>query len=260
MIAEEQGQLDAAMEALKLLVHLNLESGDRGEALAYLERAKGIGSQDLSLWERSFEIALESGQVDQAAEDGRRLAELYRAPGLHRKAAGVFKRLTELVPDEWDFQRELAQSHAQAGEVELAVEVLERFAKKKLQKQEDELARLAYAEILSIDGSREGARERLEGLEDGLFRKRQEERRETLRRTLWAVGSLVLFLALFYDLAARRALGLTLRQISADNLIEDGQHARALERLQALEARFPLASVRFFELGVMLEELERKAR
>ena len=112
MLAEKIGDLEQASEALKMVVHLQLENSEQEQARSTLQRLKDLDEADPFPWEKSFELALEEGRKKDAIEDGRTLVEIYRKPGLHRKVVGVLERLSQLQTSTWEIVRELARARA----------------------------------------------------------------------------------------------------------------------------------------------------
>lgn len=258
LLAEELGELEQATEALKMAVHLQLESGAVDGARAGLERLKELGPEDPFVYERSFELALEEGRVDDALADGEHLVELYREPGLFRKAARVLERMVEASDGAWDHVRALAQARADAGERDEAIKGLESYGSRHLSAENYAFAHKVYAEILAIDPDSQGARETIDEIKSGEMARRKAFWRKMKSRVL-LVGALVAALfCLGYEVFARRAYVDAQEEIVRRGLIEAGQYAQALEVYASMRARFPWATVSLYDVRMQMAQLESK--
>jgi len=257
-LAEARGDDAQVVEALKVIAHLKLESGDRHGAVEDLARASRLAPNDPSIGERTLDLAIQDGQVDQAVAVGLRLAEVYRVPGLHTKARAVFERLVELVPDSWELRRELARAQVDCGDHDGAVGGLERHGKQLLAQAADQQARAVYAEILALVPKHRGARKIVKLIDDRVLEQRRARRRTLVRRAvLVAVGVPALTLLLF-EAAARVAYSRAERRIEELELIESRRYAEAAEILTAVRARYPYTPTALFDVRSRVARLRAK--
>mgnify|MGYP001393649828 CR=1 FL=1 len=258
LLAEELGQLEQASEALKVAVHLQLESGAKADARKGLDRLKELGPEDPFVWERSLELALQEGRNEDALEDAGQLVELYIGPGLFKKAAGVLEKMVELSDGAWEHVKALAHARADAGEREAAVEGLEECGAKELAKENYVFAHKVYAEILALDPESESARETIGEIKSGELARKKAMWRKVKGRAvlgLCAVGALC---ALFYEVLARRAFVAAQLEVTQRGLIESGRYAQALEVYAQLRAEYPWATVSLYDVRRQISELEAK--
>jgi hypothetical protein len=258
LLAEELGELEEASEALKMAVHLQLEAGSAGEARAGLERLKELGPEDPFVWERSFELALEEGRTEDALEDGATLVELYRGPGLFRKAAAVLERMVEVSGGAWEHVKALAHARADGGEREAAVRGLEQYGQQQLAQELYPFARKVYEEILAIEPDSKDARETIEEIRSGELARRRARWRKLRRRALLTVVGALALTWLGYEMQARQAYSLATREITRGGLIEAGRYSEAIERYAQVRARYPWATVSLYEIGTQISELRAR--
>ncbi len=260
LLAEEIGELEQASEALKMAVHLYLESDLREEARQGLERLKELGPEDLFVWERSFELALEEGRKEDALADGKRLVNLYREPGLFRKAGAVLEKMVEASDGAWEHVKALAHTRADGGERDAAVAGLEQYGSQKLAEELYPFARKVYEEILTIDPEKKSAKETIAEIKSGDLARRRRRWRKLRQRVVLGTVLVLLLAWLSYESLARHALALATRQIARDGLIESGRYPEAISRYAEVRARFPWATVSLYEVDNQIGELEKKIR
>lgn len=258
LLGEGLGKLEEAAEALKVLAHLHLEAGRADEGRARLEDAKRVAPADPAVWEKSYRLALSQGRRADALADGRHLAELYRPPGLHRKAALVLAELTELAPEDFGLCRELAHELADAGDSAPALAALEAFARAALGRGDDRGARAALEEVLRFDAGREDARASIARIDEGLYERRRRRRERLRRSALWlALAALALFAAA-REAVARRALAGAERAIARGEWIEAKSYERAAAALEAVARAHPWTSTALFDVPRLVTELRAK--
>ncbi len=260
LLAEKAGDLEQASEALKLVVHLQLENSEREPARATLERLKKLDQSDPFAWEKSFELALAEKRRKDAVADARKLIELHRKPGLHRKVAQVLERLIALQGSSWKLVQELARARAEAGDRDAAVKGLEQFAADSIDLESYPLACKAYEEVLLIQPTRAKAKEKLQELRSGALLQRKQRRRRMRRRLLALFTMLVVLPWCTAELLARRAYVSTTRSIVHDQLLEAGDYDGALARYAAVRSRYAWTLTGHFDLDPLIEELATRAR
>lgn len=258
-LAEELGRPETAVDGLKILAHLRWESGDKAEARVALERALELDDTDTALWERSMELALEDERFDDVRAYGLRLVDLYREPGLHRKACAVLETLLELEPESWELHRERAHSLADCGELPEAVKSLTRFGEARLGRDEFDQARMAFEEVLELDPSAKAPRKTLEGIQTGDFERMVVHRRLLVRRLVMG-GCVALVLGvLVFEGLARGAYRTAVRVISERELIEERRYEEAADLMQGVLEAHPFSVTTLFDVRPQLAELRRKA-
>jgi tetratricopeptide (TPR) repeat protein len=260
VLAESTGQLESASEALKLVVHLELERGGVRDARAALEKLKQIDEDDPFVWERSFELALGEKRTADATADARTLVALYRRPGLHRKARGVIERLIAAAGETWERVQELAQLCAESGDVPGGVQVLERFGRARLGEDAYTLARRAYQEILTLDPHAQGAQATLDEIDNGVLERKRARWRKLRLRLLLALGAAVLVPWIGYEALARRAYLDVTREMLRQDWTSPGRERFAVEEFRAVGERYHWSTMAQFEVPAMLAELEALAR
>lgn len=257
-LARAAGDGAGATEALKMLVQLLLEAGERQRARQRLEEAKALSPKDTALWERSFALAREDGRRAEALADGRRLVALYREPGLHRKARGVLEQLVELDPSSWELRRELSHSLADCDDLPAAVAGLEGLGGTLLGEGEYLRAAVVYEEVLKLDPRHDAAKETLAAIQSGELARRRTRRALLLRRAVLGLVLLLFATWLGFELAARRALLRADRAIVAGGLLELRRYDAAAEALREVQRRYPSSTTALLDVPARLADLERR--
>jgi len=254
-MAEGAGEVDQAVEALKMVVHMHLEAGETGEAQAELDHLKDLAASDPSIWEKSFQLALDDGRYEDAVSEGKELSELYKGPGLFKKAKAVISQLVDLEPESWELVRELARLRAETGERKLAIQELESFGEARLAEAEYPLAARVFEEVLALDPRRKSATETLDLIQSGEHERHCARMRRLKRRVLLGLSILALAGWLGYEGTARRAYVQTVHEVWIDNLIEDGRYEEAAGRFDDLRARFPFATTGWYDARLRARDL-----
>jgi tetratricopeptide (TPR) repeat protein len=256
MLAEKMGEPQQAVEALKLVAHLQLENDEHEAARGTLARLKGLDEDDPHAWERSFELALTQNRHADAVADGRALIEIYRKPGLHGKVVEVLGRLQPIQGAKWEHVRELAQARAAAGDREGAVKGLEHFAAGLIGLESYPLACKAYEEVLAIQPTRRKAKETLADLKSGALVQRKARWRRVRRRALAGFLAFVVLPWLGYEALARRAYVEVTRAVLHERLLETGRYETARARYAALLGRYGWTTTGQFDVEPVLAELD----
>jgi hypothetical protein len=260
LLAEQLGDLEQACEALKLVAHIELENGGVAGARSALERLKTLDADDPFVWEKSFQLALDEQRKADALADGKRLAALYRGPGLHKKAGAVIERILALAGEPWDLVHELAQLRAAAGDAPGALELLERYASARLAEPSYALAQRAFEAMLAVDPRNKRAKLALEELASGALARRRAFWRKVRLRALVGAATLVLVPWFGYEALARKAFMDATRRVLREGWIEGAKHAEAVAAYRAVAAQYPWASVSRYEAPQLIAELESKLR
>lgn len=257
-LAEELDDPLVAVDALKLLVQTELAAGARDAARTCLARALALQPTDTALWERRYQMALEDGSAADAVDAGEQLAELYREPGLHRRAEAIYTRLVELEPGSWRLRREQARARIDSGDVLGAVDGLERFGRALIQAEEYAEARIVYLEVLEHLPAHAGALETIAKLDADAFARRRAQRRFAARVALASFAAVACFALLFGEVSARRDYSAAQRAIAERRLIEDERYAEAVAELEAVRAAHAWTPTALFDLRPRLAELRAK--
>ena len=254
LLAEKAGELEEASEALKLVLHLQLEGEDRDAAEATLERLRELDRDDPFAWEKGFELALEEGRAQQAIEQGRTLVALHAKRGLPRKACTVLERLIRLCGPKFELVRDLARARSEAGERELAVKGLESFAASLVAQESYPLAAKAYEEVLAIAPSRAKAKQALEELRSGATARRKARWRTVRRRALLAFLALVVVPWFGAEAWARRSFAEATSALARDG--GPGSRDLARERCAELVSSWGWTATGRYDAARLLAELE----
>ncbi len=260
LLAETTGQLEEAGEALKLVVHLELERGGLRDARAALDKLKTIDADDPFVWERSFDLALSEKRIADATADAEKLVALYRGPGLHKKARGVIERLIPLAGESWALVQQLARSCADSGDVRGGVQVLEKFGRERLAEEKYAAARHAYLEILALDPQAKGAQAVLDEIDGGVIERKRARWRKIRLRLILVLCAAVFVPWIAYEALARRAYIEVTRQMLRQDWTAAGRERFAIEEFRAVGGRYHWSSTAQFEVPAIVAELEATAR
>ena len=258
LLAEKMGDKEKATEALKLVAHLSLEGAQSDEARAALDKLKDLDANDPFAWEKSFDLALEEDRRDDATDDAKALAELYRKLGLHKKVIVVFERLGKLLGARWEIVRELARARAASGDIDGAVKGLEKHAAGLVDLESYPAACKVYEEILGIQPTRAKAKEMLEQVKSGALAQRKARWRRIRRRAALYFVAFVVLPWLGFEALARRDYVAATREIVRDRLLETGRFADARARYAAVRSSFPWTTTALFEIKPILRELDAR--
>jgi tetratricopeptide (TPR) repeat protein len=258
MLSEKMGAIEEAVDALKLVVHLQLESDDQDAARVALDRLKDLDEDDPYAWEKSFELALEEGRSKDAVKDSRTLIEIYGKSAQHRKIVAVLERLNRISGATWEHVRELARARAAAGDRDSAVKGLERFAAELIGLESYPLACTAYEEVLAIHPKSTRAKATLEELRSGALAQRRARWRAIRRRALAAFVVLVVLPWTAYEVLARRAYVELTREVVRERMLESGHLGDVRDRYQALRATYGWTTTGRFDVEAMIAELDAR--
>jgi len=256
MLAEKMGERGQAVEALKLVAHLQLEGEEALAARTTLVRLKQLDPNDPYAFEKSFELALAENRAQDALSDGQALIEVYRKPGLHRKVVEVLERLDRIQGSKWEHVRELARARAAAGERDAAAKGLEQFAAGLIGLESYPLACKAYEELLAIHPGRRKAKETLEDLKSGALVQRKARWRRLQRRAIAGFLLGVVLPWLGYEVLARRAYVATTREVMRERLLETGRYETARARYASLLGWYGWSTTGCCVVEPVLEELD----
>ena len=256
-LAQKSGDVAQALEALKLVFHLQTESEDRDGARETLAKLRKLDADDPFAWERGLDLALAEGRRKDAFADARRLIELYEKPGLHRKVCAVLERLIAETGPTWELVRDLARARAEAGDRELAIRGLERHASDLVALESYPLARKAYEEILAIAPGRARAKAALEDLASGAIARRKALWRARRRNAVLAFLCFVVLPWVGYEALARREFVAATRALASTGALDTGRRAAAREGFATLRGgAYRWSTTALFDVDPVLAELD----
>ena len=133
---------------------------------------------------------------------------------------------------------------------------LERLKKHRLEEAEE-----VFGQIVRYDRDNTKAKQCLETIRSGKLARRRALRQKIGRELLFVSLLLAAGAFLVYDFQVRGELFKIHRAVYAESLLEKGQQAEVVERLRALQNRYPLTSTALWEAPQLLEiiELRRQA-
>jgi len=252
------GDRAGAAAAAKVMAHIHLEKGDRERGRALLAQAVELEPEDTAVREKSLSLAIEEERKDDAIREGIALVALYRAPGLHARAAETLEKLLGISPESIEIQLEWARSRTAAGDPKAAVAELLKWGKAQVAQENYSQAGRLFEGALDIEPKNEVARRCHEAVKTHRYRERRERNRRFLRRLRAAVASALLLALFIVEMWARWDYAEATREISAEKLIEHGEYEAVRERIRALEERYWFTPMRFIELRTQLENLEAR--
>ncbi len=252
------GDAPAAAAARKLLAHIHLDAGRTEEALAELEAAKRLAPNDPAVVERCLSVALLQGRRQDALQEGLRLVELFRAPGLHARARDVLERLQRVDPESLEIELELAQSRVDCGEAAAAQKQLLRRGKALVAAENYLGARVLYEAVLDIEPGQKEATLSVEMIDKEVYAQRRERKRRLVRLAIAMAGLCVAGLVLFLELGARLAYVEIRSVIGRERMVEQRHYAEvvALWREFAREHSFSLTAQ--WDVARLVQELEQR--
>lgn len=257
LLAERAGEMEQASEALKLVVHLQLEDAANEDARATLAKLRKIDEKDPFVWERSFELAIEEGRRKDALAHGKRLIELYAEPGLHRKVASVLERSIDAFGETWELTRDLARARAAAGDRDAAVKGLEAYASTMISAESYPLACRAYEEALAIAPGRKKSKETLEEVRSGALARRRARWRRRRRIALAAFFVLGVAPWVAWEASARHAFVEATRAAVRD---DGGDLAGTRQRFERVRDRYFWTATARYDVAPVIAEIEARER
>lgn len=258
-LSEQLGDLTAAVEAHKLLAHILAENGSSDDALAELERARDLAPSDPAIVERTLTLRQELGHAQEAQQDGLRLVELYRAPGLHARAKDVLVRLQRADPESIELELELARTRVDCGEAPAAIQQLLRRGKRLVGAENYVGAHLLFEAVLEIEPSNREAAVSVEMIDKEEFARRRQRQRQLLRRCYTTLWLLALATVVWIEASARIAYVDLRSRIGTDRLLERGEHAEAARLWRSFCDEHSCSFTALLDVPTLLAELESAA-
>jgi len=259
-LAEARGEIESATDALKMLAHMRLESGDQDGAREVLERAKQVDPSDRAVWQKSLTLAIEQDRTADAVADGRHLAQLFQAAGLHKRACGIFEQLVALESENWSFRSQLAHSRSDCGELERAVEELASYGRQILAEASFDRARVVFSEIHELDPAHQEAEQTIADIDTGKLERRRHRRRRAAHLLRLSALCLTFFGWLGYELVARDAYRQAVQHVHRSELLESRNYEEAARILANVGTAYPGTTTAMWDVPSDLELLTEKAR
>jgi tetratricopeptide (TPR) repeat protein len=258
VLAEGLGFKDDALDALKLLVHVHTESGERAAASDELERARALHPESTWILERTLAMAVEEGRLEDARRDGLQLAALYQKPGLHKKTCKVLETLLALQPDDCELHLELARAQADCEDLEAAFKTLDKRARRLLAAEDYQRAEALYHEALALDPANKEAQARLAAIQSGRLERRRARVRRVVRSVLAGVIAALLLAVAGFEIAARISFRRASRAVSEAELVESGRYDQAIRIYEQVQSAYPMTSTALLDVRGVIAELEAK--
>jgi tetratricopeptide (TPR) repeat protein len=255
-LAEALADYTAAAAACKLMAHLLMEAGNNDEGLQRLEQGKRLTPADPAIWERTLTLALTQGRRQDAVEEGLRLVELYRAPGLHSRVKEVLDRLLEVEPESVELHVEFARARVDCGEAAEAVKHLARRGKAFVGRENYLAARTLYDEILQIEPGNREATLSIEMIDKEIYARRRERKRRAIRLCINTLFAVVAGVLIWCEISARMAFVETRSLISREHMVETGQYRDAVALLRQLCKDHPLSLTARWDVPRWIADLE----
>ena len=257
-LAEQCKDGAAAAQALKMLAHLQAEAGDNAAAEKLLAQAQRLSPGDTAVSERMLALLLDEGKREQAISEGKRLAEMYRAPGLHAKAREVLARLVVLEPGSIELRLALAREQVDCGEGQEAVRSLLRQGKQLVTTESYAAARMVFSEVLAVDPVNKEAKWSIEMLDKETFARRRERRRRLQRRIVAGLLMALLVVIATFEVRAHADFLEVTSKIGEQEWIEQRRYDEALAAFKQVTERHPMTLTTWFDVRRRIEELETK--
>ena len=238
-LAQDLDEMERAVDALKMVIHLAFESGDVGRARRELARGRQLAPGETAFLERSVRLSLEDGDSAAAVRDGLSLVELWRKPGLHARAVELLEQLLAACPNDERILFSLAQSRADCGDLVGAVQPLMAHGHGQLATGDDAGAQRTFRQVCKLDPRHAGAKEQLAAIERGDITKARARRSKRWQRAKFGFVLAILLGCFVVECLARGALIEVESTIARERMIEEGRYDEAAERYAVVIDRFP---------------------
>ncbi len=260
-LAELCQQENRMEESATYRKHLAVKWRAEGE----LERAEGelrvailINEKDISAWQKLYEVLEEHEDPDRLLAFGRDYAKKLRSLGYDEVARDLLVKLAERYPDEVDIRLEHADTLFKLGDKSGAVENLLNLANSRLKAQDEAQAEKVLAKVIEYDNHHKQAREIFEKVKTGALERSRQARRRMLRTSIATVLLALLCVYVGYDIHARRDFALCLKQVIADQDLQNGRYEEASIKLQEISNRHPYSLIQWVEVPEIMREIESK--
>jgi tetratricopeptide (TPR) repeat protein len=258
----EMGKKEECAVYRKLLAGGLLEDGDAAGAEAALRESLQLNPKDIGAWQKLYDLLAERGDENALFGFGYGMARHLRKLGLVERARDQLARMIERFPAQAALRFDHADAMYALGDRTGAAEELFTLGRELIRKARFDEAERALAKALDVDRTHARAKEVYGKLRSGRIARDRARRKLILRATL--AGVLLAATAVFgvYDLFVRREFALATRQVYAEGLIERGEYAEAVRRLEDVQRRHAISLLRFLEgtgIDVLKEAARRKA-
>jgi tetratricopeptide (TPR) repeat protein len=232
------GDPEGAATEWKLLATAATAAEDTELAVRAYREAIECRPSETSVREQLVQMLADAGRPAEAIAAGRDLALAYRELALPEKVRDTYVRLLELVPDDADLPRLLADAHVELGDTGAAYHVLMEQARRRAEGGREADAVPLLKALLKLQPSHAEARRLLTDIESGNLEKKlaKRARRKRTLATLAIAAALVGYGV--YDLSARIA-GEQAAAAARDEYIK-GNRGAAIQVCRDTAARWPL--------------------
>lgn len=253
-LSEAAGRKREAAGYAKSLAALRLEAQDFAGATRHVERALSLEPADEEAWKALVRIHGLAGRKDALLGAGRELAARLRKLELASLARSRLEDLVRLHPWDAELRIDLADARIQTGDREGALRDLEAFGRKLLRRGHAEAADRTFSWLLEVDPDRPGLRDLLEGLRSGAAAL-EASRRGSVRTLVLLALLLTLCAQLCYELHVHGKLFQAAKAVFAEGLIEKGEYAEAMGRIESVRKRYFLSLTSIYKAPALLEAI-----
>lgn len=255
------GQRSESATCAKLLAVSFLDDGDLAGAERWLRQSIELNPRDLVSWQKLLETVNRRNDKDRILATAGEFTAHFKKLGLLEIVRDHLFEMVKLFPDEMRLKLELADVRFTLGEHKECVDMLSALGLERLKKHRLEEAEEVFGLIVRYDRDNTKAKQCLETIRSGKLARRRALRQKIGRELLFVSLLLAAGAFLVYDFQVRGELFKIHRAVYAESLLEKGQQAEVVERLRALQNRYPLTSTALWEAPQLLEiiELRRQA-
>ncbi len=203
---EALGRADEAASEYRQLAAVQIEHGQRQEAVTTYRKIVALAPRDTFAQERLFALFVELARKAEALQQGEALAAAYKRAGLPDKAREMYAKLIQAFGDDDDLLESAGELARRLGDKKDALALYRRLFERALARGDNDAIVQHARTILRLDPAAEDVAKRRMEVETGVYRKRQ-----VLRRRVRVIVGLSLFLLVLvgggsYELRARTML------------------------------------------------------
>ncbi len=255
-----EGKPEEAAVYHKLLAQQLRQSDDLSGAERELRRSLQLNSKDIGTWQKLYDLLDEEENVEELLAFGTDFAKNLRGMGLDELARDHLRRMIGKFPGADRLRFEYADSLFALGDRNGAVEHLLELAREQLNRGKEKNAEQTLAKVITYDNHHKQAREIFEKIKTGELVRNRQRRRRLVRAAAAAAVAATLCFFVGYDYFVRREFAFAVRQVFADQLIENGKYQEAAMRLDIVRKRHPFSLLYFVEAKEFVETLLQGAR
>lgn len=245
VVYESVEEFAKASAHLKHVAASRVEAGELETAVEHLIHSIEMVPTDLEARETLVNLTVgvpesQRGGFDPSTQ-GKQLVDLYLEIGEVERVRGLLEQLLRVAPNDLALKKRLINVHTKAGDTRRVVELYESIADDLIAERQPIEAVKYLQKIVMIDRQRKDISEKIRSLYEA------DERRRSRRRSLVALGGLLLLLAglaagwYVYERYARDQM--IALQESVEELAEQGDFTAAIAALDGFIAKYPLTIV-----------------